>query len=82
MKKEKRLRKNYFLGCPGFTFGFRRLVLLQILFCFWRRSKIGTLNYVVRKGNVFKTYEGKIIQDGFGRAKPETESVVMNLNFQ
>lgn len=38
-------------------------------FVFGEGVKSGTLNYVVRKGNVFKTYEGKIIQDGFGRAK-------------
>ena len=27
-EKEKRLRKSNFLGCPGFTFSFRRMVLL------------------------------------------------------
>lgn len=27
--------------------------------------KSGELNYVVKKGNVFKTYEGKLIQSGF-----------------
>jgi len=31
--------------------------------------KSGYLNYVVKKGNVFKTYEGKLIQEGFGTAK-------------
>ena len=30
--------------------------------------KSGELNYVVKKGNIFKTYEGKLIQSGF-RAK-------------
>ena len=27
--------------------------------------KSGELNYVVKKGNIFKTYEGKLIQSGF-----------------
>ena len=27
--------------------------------------KTGYLNYVVRKGQLFKTYEGKLIQEGF-----------------
>ncbi len=27
--------------------------------------KSGELNYVVKKGNLFKTYEGKLIQSGF-----------------
>ncbi|MEO8582359.1 MAG: hypothetical protein ABI415_01110 [Flavitalea sp.] len=30
--------------------------------------KAGQLNYVVRKGYVFKTYEGKLIQSGFRSA--------------
>jgi hypothetical protein len=27
--------------------------------------KSGQLNYLVKKGNIFKTYEGKLIQSGF-----------------
>lgn len=27
--------------------------------------KSGELNYLVKKGNIFKTYEGKLIQSGF-----------------
>jgi hypothetical protein len=35
------------------------------LFVFGEGVKSGQLNYVVKKGNVFKTYEGKLIQSGF-----------------
>ncbi|SEF67705.1 hypothetical protein SAMN05421847_0608 [Halpernia humi] len=35
-------------------------------FVFGEGVKSGYLNYAVRKGNVFKTYEGKLIQQGFG----------------
>jgi hypothetical protein len=32
--------------------------------------KSGELNYVVKKGNIFKTYEGKLIQSGFSSKTP------------
>ena len=34
--------------------------------------KSGVLNYAVKKGNLFKTYEGKLIQEGFGTSKSGT----------
>ena len=34
------------------------------LFVFGEGVKSGQLNYVVKKGNMFKTYEGKLIQSG------------------
>ena len=42
----------------------------KYLFVFGEGVKSGYLNYAVNKGNVFKTYEGKLIQEGFGAAKP------------
>lgn len=39
-------------------------------FVFGEGVKSGYLNYAVNKGNVFKTYEGKLIQEGFGAARP------------
>ena len=38
----------------------------KYFFVFGEGVKSGQLNYVVKKGNVFKTYEGKLIQQGFG----------------
>jgi len=32
--------------------------------------KSGELNYVVKKGNIFKTYEGKLIQTGIRSKTP------------
>lgn len=47
------------------------LLLLLAIFIWWRYFfvfgsgvKTGHLNYVVRKGDLFKTYEGKLIQEG------------------
>ena len=34
--------------------------------------KSGELNYVVKKGYIFKTYEGKLIQSGFRSGTPGT----------
>ncbi|MCL1669234.1 hypothetical protein M2T82_14295 [Elizabethkingia ursingii] len=49
-------------------------------FVFGEGVKSGTLNYVVKKGNIFKTYEGKIIQDGFGKVK--TGSGISSYEFE
>jgi hypothetical protein len=54
------------------------IVILVLLIGFWWKYyfvfgegvKSGELNYVVRKGNLFKTYEGKLIQSGFRSKTP------------
>ena len=55
------------------------LVLGLLLFFFVRYYwvfgdgvKAGTLNYVVRKGYVFKTYEGELIQTGLQSKAPNS----------
>lgn len=61
------------------------LVLLVVValagYSYWKYSfvfgegvKSGYLNYAVKKGNIFKTYEGKLIQEGFGSGKTGTIS--------
>ncbi|MNK13790.1 hypothetical protein D3C87_318820 [compost metagenome] len=39
-------------------------------FVFGEGVKAGQLNYVVKKGYIFKTYEGKLIQTGFRTGQP------------
>ena len=52
------------------------IVILLILFwwnyyfVYGEGVKSGELNYVVKKGNIFKTYEGKLIQSGFSSKTP------------
>ncbi len=54
------------------------ILLLIIAISFWWRYyfvfgegvKAGNLNFFVKKGFVFKTYEGRLIQDGFKSATP------------
>lgn len=63
-------------GVSGFTKFIRYFLLITFLvggiliwwnffYVFGEGVKSGELNYVVKKGNVFKTYEGKLIQNGF-----------------
>ena len=53
------------------------IVLAIVAFIYWRfywvfgeGVKAGELNYVVKKGYLFKTYEGKLIQSGFRSRTP------------
>jgi hypothetical protein len=54
------------------------VVVLVLAVVFWWRYyfvfgegvKAGNLNFFVKKGYVFKTYEGRLIQDGFKSAAP------------
>lgn len=55
------------------------LVLVLVIFIYWRYYyvfgegvKAGELNYMVKKGYVFKTYEGKLIQSGLRSRTPGT----------
>jgi|SRR6266498_451646 hypothetical protein len=79
---------------PKKTSGFKKflrwLVIISIvifIFAFWWKYyfvfgegvKSGELNYVVKKGNLFKTYEGKLIQSGF---RSKTIGTVQSYEFQ
>lgn len=37
----------------------------KYLFVFGEGVKAGSLNYFVKKGVIFKTYEGRVVQEGF-----------------
>lgn len=40
------------------------IIYWKYFFVFGEGVKSGHLNYAVKKGNIFKTYEGKLIQEG------------------
>ncbi len=46
--------------------------MARYYFVFGRGVKAGELNYVVEKGYIFKTYEGKLIQNGLRSKAPNT----------
>jgi hypothetical protein len=45
---------------------------IRYYYVFGEGVKAGELNYVVKKGFVFKTYEGKLIQNGLRSKSPNT----------
>src|SRR4030095_7609656 len=44
--------------------GLIAFIYLRFYYVFGEGVKSGHLNYAVKKGNIFKTYEGKLIQEG------------------
>lgn len=46
------------------------IVALRYFFVFGQGVKSGELNYLVKKGYIFKTYEGKLIQSGIRSRQP------------
>ena len=63
------MRKYLFIGISVILLFLSGYVYFQYYFVFGEGVKSGYLNYAVYKGNVFKTYEGKLIQEGFARTK-------------
>lgn len=60
------LKKYLLLGILGFGLFLSGVVWYKYFYVFGEGVKSGVLNYATYKGNIFKTYEGKIIQEGFG----------------
>jgi hypothetical protein len=52
---------------------------IRFLFVFGEGVKAGQLNFVVKKGYVFKTYEGKLIQSGI---QSKTQGSVSSNEFE
>ena len=55
------------------------LIWWNYFYVFGEGVKSGELNYVVKKGNIFKTYEGKLIQSGF---RSKTAGTVHSYEFE
>lgn len=55
------------------------LIWWNYFYIFGEGVKSGELNYVVKKGNIFKTYEGKLIQSGF---RSKTAGTVQSYEFE
>ncbi len=60
-------RKGKIITIAGFilTLALAAFIYFKFYFVFGEGVKAGELNFVVYKGYLFKTYEGKIIQSGF-----------------
>lgn len=56
-------------------------IYFKYYFVFGEGVKAGELNFVVYKGYVFKTYEGRAIQAGFGKGKGTNAGVIQSYEF-
>lgn len=56
-------------------------VYFKFYFVFGEGVKAGELNFVVYKGYVFKTYEGRVIQAGFGKGKGTNAAAIQSYEF-
>ena len=56
-------------------------IFFKFYFVFGEGVKAGELNFVVYKGYVFKTYEGRAIQAGFGKGKGANGSMIQSYEF-
>lgn len=72
MEELKPVKRSRFAGIRKFLLITLVVALLTIIgvvywkyfFVFGEGVKSGHLNYAVKKGNIFKTFEGKLIQEG------------------
>lgn len=55
------------------------LAYFKYFFVFGDGVKSGHLNYAVKKGNLFKTYEGKLIQEGY---RSKTTGTIQSYEFE
>ena len=56
-------------------------IFIKYYFVFGEGVKAGELNFVVYKGYVFKTYEGRAIQAGFGKGKGVNACAIQSYEF-
>ena len=56
-------------------------IFFKFYFVFGEGVKAGELNFVVHKGYVFKTYEGRVIQAGFGKGKGVNAGAIQSYEF-
>ena len=57
-------------------------IFFKFYFVFGEGVKAGELNFVVYKGYIFKTYEGRAIQAGFGKGKGVNAGAIQSYEFE
>lgn len=66
----RNLKKVLLISIPIVLFILGGVFWWRYYFVFGEGSKAGNLNFVVKKGYIFKTWEGRIIQEGFKTPVP------------
>ena len=56
-------------------------IFFKFFFVFGEGVKAGELNYVVNMGYIFKKYEGRAIQAGFGKGKGANAGAIQSYEF-
>jgi len=64
------MKKFLKIGIPVIILILAVVFWWRYYFVFGEGVKAGNLNFFVKKGFIFKTYEGRLIQDGFKSATP------------
>lgn len=77
--KRSRFRKFSRWVLALLVIGLAIFIYFRFFFVFGEGVKSGHLNYAVRKGNVFKTYEGKLIQEGY---RSKTAGSIQSYEFE
>src|SRR6188768_4345084 len=72
----KRFSRRFFIVA---LLGLAVFIFFRYYYVFGEGVKAGRLNYAVRKGNIFKTYEGKLIQEGY---RSTTGNVIQTYEFE
>lgn len=73
------MRKFTWIALSVVALAITLFVFFRFYYVFGEGVKSGELNYLVKKGNVFKTYEGKLIQSGL---RPGTSGSVQSYEFE
>lgn len=69
-------KKIFAIGSAVIILALAAFIYFKFYFVFGEGVKTGDLNFVVYKGYVFKTYEGRIIQAGFKSAPKGSSATV------
>lgn len=72
------LKKRLTIGTLLALLVFSGWIYIRFFFVFGEGVKAGELNYLVYKGYIFKTYEGKMIQSGF---RSQTAGTIQSYEF-
>ncbi len=77
----KMKRKILLISSLAVALALAAFIYFRFYFVFGEGVKAGELNFVVYKGYLFKTYEGRAIQAGFAKGNKGTASVVQSYEF-
>lgn len=66
------MKKFFGIAIAVVLAGLAIFIAFRYFFVFGEGVKAGELNYVVKKGYIFKTFEGKLIQSGLRSKAPGT----------